>query len=498
MTVDVSDRASSNVPPRFRIPRRVVAVGNILLLLIIVRLIWGAYESVQLEREVKRLRERGQPLAAEDFTYVPLADDQNAATFLMDAAKAFNPNATPPRASNNIYPPYPPYDAKWMADAGASEAAHGKLFQLAREARSRPKAQWRDQPFTAPLTIANLGMNNLNAARNLANILGDGAEYQHLTGNDAEALDRARDLLHLSGSLRQDDPMISQLVATGIDAMAANAILQIAPGLRLDRSTNPAARASAQAVLADLLNEAPLRDGVRRSLVFEQAAMHEFRTGAGSGTWVVRPLVDAQLVWDHRNLEILIHAASDARNKPQFVAAMARATVEQPRETGPRSAALAVGYRHTPRYSRWFATDANYDRYLETTFRVLGERRMTAVSLAAQLFRADHQRWPKTLDELVPAYLPSAPLDPFADGKPIGYILQRGTLPGGGDRPVVYVRTGERDMGPYPEPIYSWEHNRWPTLPRGTEVWQYRDLERFNPPQPAASQPSTQAVDNEP
>jgi hypothetical protein len=53
-------------------------------------------------------------------------------------------------------------------------------------------------------------------------------------------------------------------------------------------------------------------------------------------------------------------------------------------------------------------------------------------------------------------------------------------------------------MGPYPEPIYSWEHNRWPTLPRGTEVWQYRDLERFNPPQPAASQPSTQAVDNEP
>ena len=82
----VFNRASSNVAPRFRIPRRVVVVGVVVLLLAIVRLIWGTYEAAQLHREVKRLRDQGQPLAAEDFAYVSLPDDQNAAKFLMDAA----------------------------------------------------------------------------------------------------------------------------------------------------------------------------------------------------------------------------------------------------------------------------------------------------------------------------------------------------------------------------------------------------------------------------
>jgi hypothetical protein len=139
----------------------------------------------------------------------------------------------------------------------------------------------------------------------------------------------------------------------------------------------------------------------------------------------------------------------------------------------------------------------SYDRYFETTFRVIGERSMAAVALAANLFRADHHRWPNTLDELVPAYLPSVPLDPFAEGEPIGYTILQSALPDGGDRPLVFERNGDRDVGPYAEPSYSWESNRWPGTPRGTEVRQYRDLERFNPPQPATA-PSTQAVDDQP
>ena len=73
---------------------------------------------------------------------------------------------------------------------------------------------------------------------------------------------------------------------------------------------------------------------------------------------------------------------------------LARATVEDPNDDVRANA---------PRYSRWFGSDVHLDRYLETSFRVTGERRMAAVSLAAQLFRADHARWPSTLDELVPA-----------------------------------------------------------------------------------------------
>jgi hypothetical protein len=39
-------------------------------------------------------------------------------------------------------------------------------------------------------------------------------------------------------------------------------------------------------------------------------------------------------------------------------------------------------------------------------------------ALASEKFRLDHGRLPASLDELVPAYLPSSPVDPF-DGKPL-------------------------------------------------------------------------------
>jgi ABC-type transport system involved in multi-copper enzyme maturation permease subunit len=49
-----------------------------------------------------------------------------------------------------------------------------------------------------------------------------------------------------------------------------------------------------------------------------------------------------------------------------------------------------------------------------------GELRCAIVMLAAERYRRDHQRWPDTLDELVPGYLRRVPADPF-DGKPLRY-----------------------------------------------------------------------------
>src|SRR5690606_5095756 len=47
-------------------------------------------------------------------------------------------------------------------------------------------------------------------------------------------------------------------------------------------------------------------------------------------------------------------------------------------------------------------------------FRALAERRMAATSLAIRLYQLDHDRWPAALAQLVPAYLPQVPADPFA------------------------------------------------------------------------------------
>jgi hypothetical protein len=73
---------------------------------------------------------------------------------------------------------------------------------------------------------------------------------------------------------------------------------------------------------------------------------------------------------------------------------------------------------------------------VEQLKRVDAEQTMAAMSLACHLFMFKNQRWPDSLDELVPAYLPHATLDPWGKStQTFGYLLARGALPDGSDRP---------------------------------------------------------------
>jgi len=58
---------------------------------------------------------------------------------------------------------------------------------------------------------------------------------------------------------------------------------------------------------------------------------------------------------------------------------------------------------------------------LRIFFRTRAERQMAATAMAFRLYKLDHGDLPSNLAELLPDYLPDLPLDPFADGKPIGY-----------------------------------------------------------------------------
>jgi hypothetical protein len=73
------------------------------------------------------------------------------------------------------------------------------------------------------------------------------------------------------------------------------------------------------------------------------------------------------------------------------------------------------------------------------------ERDLAAMSLAAHLFRFQHNRWPANLQELA-TELPKLPIDPFGDGKQsLGYTLISHGLRGGDDRPLVYSRCNSKD-----------------------------------------------------
>jgi hypothetical protein len=122
------------------------------------------------------------------------------------------------------------------------------------------------------------------------------------------------------------------------------------------------------------------------------------------------------------------------------------------------------------------------NRYFVTEWRVVALRRAAAISLATRLYRADHAgRWPNALDDLVPAYLPAVPANPFAsDGRAMGYIVTSPGTPAGADRPLVYFDSDEKRptrLTPPPIPSYDWN-------PGGR---QWIDLSRWAPPPPTTA-----------
>jgi hypothetical protein len=61
-------------------------------------------------------------------------------------------------------------------------------------------------------------------------------------------------------------------------------------------------------------------------------------------------------------------------------------------------------------------TEEVFDRVTETH----ALQRVTEVALALRLYRKENGRYPENLQQLVPKYLPSVPIDPY-DGRPLRY-----------------------------------------------------------------------------
>lgn len=125
------------------------------------------------------------------------------------------------------------------------------------------------------------------------------------------------------------------------------------------------------------------------------------------------------------------------------------------------------------------------DRILETIHRVQIERDMTAMALAAHVYQFKHGNWPGSLEDLA-TELPNVPVDPWGDGKQtLGYVLIKGGLPDGTDRPLVYsrfrsndglfIRTDEPEYG-----FYNSAGSKSATAQQ-KQGGQFRDVARWTP-----------------
>ena len=134
--------------------------------------------------------------------------------------EGYRANIMSPSASDLVYEEYPPYPPKWHEREDTAFKFNAPARVLAHNARSCTIANW---PIM-PLPNGKVDMRNLNGCRALANDLADAALQEHLSGNDAEAVETIRDLLHLA-ELLDESPRwtaVQSLVSQGVRMIAVN------------------------------------------------------------------------------------------------------------------------------------------------------------------------------------------------------------------------------------------------------------------------------------
>ena len=456
---------SDQYPPRFWWLKRLTLAGLLLLAALVgLRAWWGWEAQRRLRRETDQILAAGYPLRVTDMFPRPLPDGENAGWYLRKAADALPANRVNESPSNSplTFPTYPPFGPLWEAMEQKSLTASARAFPLARHARGRKEFEWGTRPARPSFDIL---LPHINDARTLAHTLCDAALYAHLRGDDEAALELVRDVRHQSRGAMAEPFLVCYLVGTGIEALAQERLRVIAAGLTiapydsapvsaggapplpaLDPPRRPATRSQVRALVAEVLDERPAAEALVRSVAGERAMLLDAAEWAGQGTRLLRPMYRLDAVRMARHTAVWAEAAS----RPTLPAARAVfSRPANPKPPPPSKVSFPFTARRPAPAKRGpidFTTvvsgnllSATPARPVEMSMRARAERRMGAVNLAAQLYRADHGRWPPALEALVPTYLPAVPRDPLAEGdRPLGYVLIKGGLPGGGERPLVY------------------------------------------------------------
>jgi hypothetical protein len=263
-------------------------------------------------------------------------------------------------------------------------------------------------------------------------------------------------------------------VAIGVDALFLNRLETMAGGLQIaglgkpatQPSARPAARAQVDALIADLLNDAPYRDNRNLTLLSEGVFRIDMILWSTRRSIALRPMYLLDAVRAYRETEKLA---------PAFDALDTTKPTPLPRveRRGFPTAASAM-------FSRTMGTP--YRRVVQVNAQLLFERRAAAIALATRLYYLEHGNYPPSLAQLVPYCLPSVPVDPFdPNAGPIRYLL----LDQNGPRPIAYslAENGVDDTinnvpGTVP-PVTQWG---WQAQPRTLD--QHRDLSQWMPAAP--------------
>ena len=402
-------------------------------------LTWTRAAAKKIAAMTDELRRAGEPVAPQDLVHPPVPLEQDAAIDLREAVALLDQTSPAFKAANEIDTGEPLSRAQAETIAKLVEAERDVLDKI-RGARGKPDADWKI-PYQSPMLMTLLP--HLNDQRSLANLKRYAAVHERLAGNDGAALEHLRDVIAIGRATDSNPFMIGHLVSIGINAIATHHLIGMAPDLAIETAgdgkgggaTPDQVRATIRELLDEARSDRALLDAVRGERVMVLDTMKllaerklDARTVMGGGTGPNKgiPPIPRGLILADAGIVIGQNTAvlKALEQSPDYPAYLKNAPPPVP-------AALKQSPKLHFMASMFLPA---YDRFVTQHFRAKADRRLAAVALALRLYAVEHGgKYPATLDELVPDYLPAVPTDPFAAGeKPLRYVVDDP------EAPVVY------------------------------------------------------------
>jgi hypothetical protein len=322
--------------------------------------------------------------------------------------------------------PLPPEKAELVRQIVTAAAPQ---LHAAREARALETVDW-NLPALGIMTIADW-----SGVRMLAIRLGWAMMLAHHDGDIGAAMEYGLDMAALSHGTGSYGPsLVAGLVSTGLHALAADRFIDTAwhrpPGMSDEEEQAAWREAAPQVRLAieELLDDERVYEIMLLSWKGERVLGHNMLnttpavTGLPLGDGgVLSPIYKADMA---RLLERENQLIEDVESRD--AARIFDTSRRLDGRLSPRSMAANASSLLT------ILAAPSLERGNIAFHRVLVQRHAAAVILASKLFYAEHGRWPTSLEELVPGYLPRMPQDPFAPpGTPMGFRSD-------GPLPIIY------------------------------------------------------------
>lgn len=459
----------------------------VVLCLVVAYSLWRSHQRNSFLAAIRRYHEAGEAVLPEDFAPSVRDDPDNPVPQWRAAAaalKQLDPELT--RRGDLRILSVPLTAAEYDFNRQLLEPNEHALAVARAASRMHGQPDWR---IRFPIPAIYSQYPDLNAQRKLARMLKRAALGAHYKADDSEALERTREMIAQSRTMERHPTLVAHLVAIGLEALACDLACTIGPELHVgfdsDGSVRPASTAQLREVIAELLDEQPLRDGqvlafrserMTQVQVMMLMAAGDFRTAQGisassSGPGPLTRLACPRFYTDARILLNWTSRRLWVAQSPDYPAALRR-----------RASLAGIEPQSGTAYAMISIFGPAIDRAVLQDFRILTDARLAAVLLASRWYAVDHRgNFPRELADLVPTYLPAVPLDPFTAGSPLRYR--------GGNDPVVYsVADNGTDEGGSEQPINpDRPGNSWEQLDRVTHL----KLQ----PQPAPPEESDDSAD---